>query len=717
MSNQDVSIQVAGDLGINQEMFERIVQTLGRQPNFLELQIYSVMWSENISYKSSYKWINSLPNKGEAIVLGAGEGSAGVVNIGNGHYCVFKMGTHNHPAGIDPFQGAATCVGDVCRDVYTLGAEPVAVISSLRFGMATLDRTQWLMKEVMKGINDYSQDVGLLNHGGEICFHSSFDTNPLVNVMVAGVVPSEKLIWNRPLLVGQSLYIVGAPTGKDGVFGTDEGFTISRGNPKLARRLIQLVQELNDKRALVRLENMDMAGIVNAAASIGVHGNLGVSIDIDKVKLFDDGMLDEEILLSRTQERVMMVVPTDKIEIAEEIFEKSNLSYSRIGLVQSGDRVKFYHGDACVADFPAADLVMGYNSPSEDRDYTVKEEEPNRFNCEEVAEPDDYWKVINKMVDNPNVVIKEYLQITQEGEGHNSPSDAQVVWLDGYPESLCFAVSGNSIYCKNDPNIGTQINVAKAVRRIVCSGGKPLAMNDCLNFGSPFDETVFTQFVNSVQGISKAAKIFDTPVAGGNVSFFNESSVLGKREPIYPTSVIGMMGVIHKKENHTSYMFRGKGDMIFLLGKSRNDIAGSVYLCTIHEKCVEGVPYFNPEEELSLLKVTDGLIESGLVNSAHSVGRGGLFFNLLESTMPLGFGFDITSPAEVRKDAFLFGESQGRIVVSVPMEHEDEFVDFMMATNVPFSTLGHVTKGELRIDDISYGFVEEYKEKYLKFQE
>jgi phosphoribosylformylglycinamidine synthase len=363
------------------------------------------------------------------------------------------------------------------------------------------------------------------------------------------------------------------------------------------------------------------------------------------------------------------------------------------------------------------DLVMGYNAPQIDRAYDIEEARSFDLNLEKFPEPDDYWKVINKMVSNPNVIIKEYLQITQEGEAQNSPSDAQVVMLNGGPQSLCFAVSGNSIYSKNNPGIGAQINVVKAIRRIVCSGGKAKALNNCLNFGSPMEEKVFGQFVLSVQGIAKASKFFNTPVAGGNVSFYNESSVLGQRNAIHPTPVIAMMGVIPKKENHTSYMYRGKGDLIFLLGKSRNDIAGSVFLCSTHEKCAEGVPYLNLEEERDLLRITEQLIDEKLVCSAHSVGRGGLFFNLLESSMPLGLGFDITSPAEVRKDAFLFGESQGRIVVSVSMEHENEFIDFMINSGFAFSTLGHVTKGELRIDDISYGFVEEYKEKYQKISD
>jgi phosphoribosylformylglycinamidine synthase len=373
-----------------------------------------------------------------------------------------------------------------------------------------------------------------------------------------------------------------------------------------------------------------------------------------------------------------------------------------------------YENGSIVAEYVAEDMIMGEGAPNAQRKYHEIETSQDIDYLEYIQEPDNYWKVINKMVNNPNLVIKEYLQIHLDEERDKSPSDAHITSLESDGKQVCFAVSGNSVYTYNNPFIGGQINVARAVRRIVCSGGKPLAINDCLNFGSPLEVKVYSQFVETIKGIAKASKYFNTPVTGGNVSFYNESSVLGKRNPINPTPVIAMMGVIPKKENHMSYMFRNKGEMIFLLGKSRNDIAGSEYLCSFHGKCEVGVPYFNIEEEKALLNTVTKLIEQRLICSAHSVERGGLFFNLIESAMPLGLGFDITSPAEVRQDAFLFGEAQGRVVVSVSMENEDDFVDMMMESGIPFSTLGHITKGEIRIDDISYGFINEYKSLYQK---
>ena len=714
MERQDVSIQVAEDLGINKESYDKIVQSLGRNPNMLELQIYSVMWSENVSYKSSVSWISSLPNYGDHIVSGAREANAGVIDLGNGECCVFKMGTHNHPSGIDPYQGAATCVGDVCRDIVSLGAKPQIILNSLRFGESTLDRTKWLMGEIIKGIQDYSNVLYIEDIGSEIFYNSSYDTNPIVNVMVAGLVDKDKLLFGKSLEPGHELFIVGNPTGSEGVFGQNESFTIPKGNPDLGNALTDAIVELNEQGALVRVENMDMAGIINSCAVISAHAKTGMDIDLNKIPLSQEGMNMEEVLLSRTQERYMLVSYPDKSELINKVFKDKNIVCEKVGVLSNKNTIRFFEQSEIVAEVIANDLVMGFDAPVTDRKYHELAPEDSIDYLETIPEPDNYWKVINKMVNNPNLVIKEHLQRNIEEARDNSPSDAQIAILGKDKKAICFTVSGNSVYSFNNPYLGAQINIARAVRRIVCSGGKPLAINDCLNFGSPLEEDVYSQFVATIKGIAKASSYFETPVAGGNVSFYNESSVLGKRKAINPTPVIAMMGLLPNKENHMSYIFRNKGEMIFLIGKSRNDISGSEYLCSYHQKCQVGIPYFNIEDEKAINHTVSKLIESKLICSAHSVERGGLFFNLIESAMPLGLGFDITSPAEVRMDAFLFGEAQGRVVVSVSMENENAFIDMMMESGLPFSTLGHITKGELRIDDISYGYIDEYKKIYMK---
>jgi len=713
MEKQEVSIQLAEDLGITKDAFEIIAEGLGRAPNLLELQIYSVMWSENVSYKSSSAWLNSLPNQGDHIISGARESSAGVVDLGNGELCVFKMGTHNHPSGIDPYQGAATCVGDVCRDVVSLGAKPMVVMNSLRFGDASLDRTKWLMDEIVKGIHDYSNVLYMEDIGSEIFYNSTYDTNPLVNVMVAGIVSKDKLIYKRKITHGQLIFIVGTPTGSEGVMGQEENFTIPKGNPSLGNSLIEAIVKLNKQDAIVRIENMDMAGIVSACSKISAFAKTGLDIDLNKVPLSQEGMGIEQVLLSRTQERLLLVIDKEHADLVSSTFKEFNILCEEIGCVTDNKTIRIFENSEVVAELVGENLVMDYGAPQVERKYHSLTNDSSIDYLENIPEPDNYWKVINKMVNNANLVVKEHYQ-GQIEERHNSPSDAQVSSLGSDNKSICFTVSGNSVYAYNDPYVGAQINVARAVRRIICSGGKPLAFNDCLNFGSPLEEDVYSQFVETIKGITKASCSFKTPVVGGNVSFYNESSVLGKRKAINPTPVIAMMGLLPSKENHMSYIFRNKGDMIFIIGKSRNDIAGSEYLCSFHKKCEVGVPHFDLNEEKAINAVVEKLISLKLVCSAHSVERGGLFFNLIESAMPLGLGFDITSPAEVRKDAFLFGEAQGRVVVSVSMENEDDFVDAMMESGLPFSTLGHVTKRELRIDDISYGYINEYKKIYHK---
>ncbi|WP_083464519.1 AIR synthase related protein [Marinifilum fragile] len=650
--------QVAEDLGIGKESYDNIVESLGRNPNLLELQIYSVMWSENLSYKSSVSWISSLPNKGDNIIAGAKESSAGVVDLGNGECCVFKMGTHNHPSGIDPYQGAATCVGDVCRDIVSLGAKPQIILNSLRFGDSTLDRTKWLMDEIIKGINDYSNVLYIEDIGSEIFYNSSYDTNPIVNVMVAGIVSKDKLLFNRKMEAGQVLFIVGNPTGAEGVFGQNESFTIPKGNPDLGSSLTDAILKLNEQDALIRVENMDLAGIINSCSVVSAHADTGIDIDLNKIPLSQNGISIEDVLLSRTQERFLLVADKKNTTLITRTFEDYNIVCEEIGELTSNKSIRLFESSKIVAEVIGKDLVMGFGAPQTDRKFHDLIQTDSIDYLETIPEPDNYWKVINKMVNNPNLVIKEHLQRNIEEAIDNSPSDAQITFLGDHKKAVCFTVSGNSVYSFNNAYIGAQINIARAARRIVCSGGKPLAINDCLNFGSPLEENVYSQFVATIKGIAKASSYFETPVVGGNVSFYNESSVLGKRKPINPTPVIAMMGTLPSKKNHMSYIFRNKGEMIFLIGKSRNDISGSEYLCSYHQKCQVGIPYFNIEDEIAIHKTIAKLIEAKLICSAHSVERGGLFFNLIESSMPLGLGFDITSPAEVRMDAFLFGEAR-----------------------------------------------------------
>ncbi len=717
MEKQNTFIQEAEGLGINKETYNQIAQNLGRNPNLLELKIYSVMWSENLSYKTSVSRIASLPRKGEHVICGALEANAGVIDLENGTCCVFKMGTHNHPSGIDPYQGAATCIGDVCRDIVSLGAKPHVIFKSLRFGNSELERTNWLKNEIMKGMKDYSNALYLEDMGTELFYHSSYNTNPIVNVLVAGFVSKEKLLVNKPLKEGQKIFIVGNNTSTEGLDKEYENALIPKGKPGLANLLTDAISELNEQEALVRVENLDMAGILSATANISANANTGIDVNLNKVALAKKDINSEDILLSRTQERYILVAQHDKTELIKETFLKQKINCEEIGILTNHHMLRFFANEEMIAEVPAKDLVMGFNAPCEEKKFHELSCKNDSFHIEDVEEPENYWKVIKELLQQPNLMIKEHLQRSVIENRDYSPSDALKVLLKEAKKEVCFTVSGNSVYASSNPEKGVWINMARAVRRIVCSGGSPLAINNCLNFGSPFNEEVYSQFVATTKGLKDSCSYFKTPVVGGNVSFFNESSELGKKQAIAPTPVIGMMGVFENTSNHMSYLFRNKGDMIFLIGKSRNDISGSEYLNSYHNIYPGGTPYFHAGEEITIHKIVKKLIQLKLISSAHSVERGGLFFNLIESAMPLSLGFDITSPAEIRLDAFLFGESQGRVVVSVSMDYESRFVDFMMESALPFSALGHITKGELRIDDISYGYIDEYKNRYKDDQD
>jgi len=689
-------------------LLDSISMKLGRELNDLELLIYSAMWAERISYKSSYQWVKSLPTEGDRVIVGAGVANSGAVDIGNDLCCVFKMGSHNHPSGIDPYEGAATCVGDVIRDVASLGAKPIVSLNSLRFGNQNLDRTQWLMDEVKKGVYDYSSLQYVKNINSEIRFNSCYDCNPLVNVLVAGLVHKDHLISNREIRVGNAVFLVGNLTSDDGVSIEGKGDSIAKSNPDLSSSIIKSILELAEQNALLHVENMDMAGLVSACSAIGAKTKYGIDIELNKIPLEKDSLTVDQILLSRTQERLMLVVDQTKIEDVKNLFNRSEVLCTQIGVVVENKTLSFFDGNDVVAEFFPEDLVMGYAAPQEKREYKPSAECNHKGLLESIAEPDDYWKLIRHLLKNKNIGVKSHIQLHDQVEENHSPSDA-IVLYDKQTNPLCFTISGNSNYCDSNAYVGTQINMAMAVRRITCSGGKAIAINDCLNFGSLLDEKVYAQLVESVEGLSEACQFYDIPVLGGNVSFYNESTVQGHRIPIQPTPVIGMMGILDSPEDHTSYIFRQKGDMIFLIGQSRNDIAGSQYLQCVKKDAPLGVPHFSLYEEKKINGCIQNLIKQNLIVSAHSIDEGGLFFNLVASAMPLGFGFDITSPAEVRKDAFLFGESQSRVVVTVSMENEDDFIDTMMEYGLSFSTLGHVTKGELRIDDIPFGFIDDYK--------
>lgn len=732
MADKAVTPEVVKELGLLPEEFELIKKYMGRTPNYTELSIYSVMWSEHASYKNSIKYLKTLPREGSAILCEAGAENAGLVDIGDGMACCFKMESHNHPCAVEPYQGAATGVGGINRDIFTMGARPIAQLNSLRFGDLTKDRTKWLIRGVVKGIGNYGNAFGIPVLAGEVQFDDSYYMNPLVNAMSVGLVKKEGVVSAVSKGAGNPIYIVGSSTGKDGIHGAtfasanitedsaDDIPSIQVGDPFQEKITMEASLECIKTGALIGMQDMGAAGIICSTSEMSEKGGHGMKINLDKVPLRQQNIEAWEILLSESQERMLMVVKKGRESEIEEVLNKWDINYAIIGEVTEGDTLEFsYHGEV-VAVVPASSLVLGGGAPVYDREFREPAyyQEYKKFNINDVPEPTDLIEVANSLISNPNIASKRWVTEqydTMIGTGNlstNFPSDAGVFNLKGTNKALVMTADCNGRYVKADPEVGTMIAIAEAARNITCSGAQPLAITDCLNFGNPYNPEVYWQFVNSIKGMSTACRKFDTPVTGGNVSFYNQASVGGKEEAVFPTPTIGMIGLLDNKNHHTTLAFKDKGHMIYLIGKSVNDIASSEYLYSYCGVKKSPAPYFNIDEEYNMQQSLRELIKKNLIQSAHDVSDGGLFITLLESAMPRNLGFDITTDAEIRTDAFLFGEAQGRVVVSVSLSREAAFIDFMVASKIPFTSLGHVTKSEIRVDDVSFGFISDMKQVY-----
>jgi phosphoribosylformylglycinamidine synthase len=726
------TVENAKELGLLPEEYAKICEVLGRTPNFTELSVYSVMWSEHCSYKNSIVWLKTLPKEGPHLLAKAGEENAGLVDIGDGLACAFKIESHNHPSAVEPYQGAATGVGGINRDIFTMGARPIAQLNSLRFGRIEDERTQWLLKGVVKGIGNYGNSFGIPTVGGEVYFDDCYLQNPLVNAFSAGIVKVGEQLSAKAQGVGNSVYIVGSSTGRDGIHGaafaskdlTEDSAndipSVQVGDPFQEKLLLEATLELAQTGAVAGMQDMGAAGITCSTSEMSAGGGVGMDIHLDRVPTRQDGMTPWEILLSESQERMLVVVKKGRETEVEAIFAKWDIHCAEIGVVTEGPAVRyFWHGDL-VGDLPAESLVLGGGAPVYYREFR----EPayykayQEFDIQNVAIPADLQSVAQQIIALPNIASKRWVyeqydsMVGTVNMSTNGPSDAAIVKVKGTERALAMTVDCNSRYVHADPEVGAMIAVAENARNIVCSGGVPSAITNCLNFGNPYNPEVYWQFVGAIKGMSRACEQFKTPVTGGNVSFYNQTVMGDKAEPVFPTPTIAMIGLVEDKSHVTTLNFKKKGDLIYQLGTSREDISSSQYLVYHHGITESPAPSFSLEEEYALQEQVKMLIRQGVLQSAHDVSEGGLFVALMESSMAGNLGFDITTDAEIRTDAFLFGESQSRVVVTVAPDQEEAFIDLMMLNGVEFDLLGHVTKGSIRIDDEEWGQVSEYKDRY-----
>ncbi len=736
MSLMETTIHHAEAFNMPSEEFERIVEILGRNPNLLELEIFSILWSEHASYKHSLKWLKLLPRTSPDVVVEAGKEIAGAIDIGDGDVCVFKVESHNHPCAVQPRLGASTGLRVVTRDVFAMGAKPLAFLDSLRFGNGARDTARWLFDEVIKGLSDFEKGFSVPIVGGETFFCDGFNSSPIVNNMVIGVGKKENLISGLAKGEGNLIAVMGVATGSEGIDG--DAFTADaiteNGTKQLSidflrnvdveKALFVAIQQFIDKTLVLGIQPVGAQGIVGAASEMAARGNSGLTISTKEVPLRDMKLSPRDILVSESWGRMLLCFSPDKSKEIEAIAKEQNLEFGILGKVNDSGMLSVVEDGVQLAYLPVHYMGLGGKSPVYDEPYSLHEEGASaNIDVDQLPEPDHYPAVLRKMMTSLNLVSKKYLSkrfsksLKPDDTSVKYPSDAAIIEVDDKGKALVATMDCNPGYMTADPFVGSQIAVAEAARNIVCAGGTALAVSDCLNFGNPKDPKSYGAFVASVKGIAAACEFFKLPVISGNVSFYNQRSVEGMIVPVTPSPIIGMVGLLKDSSKHTTLAFKHKGDMIFLIGRSRNDVKGSEYIRKVHGINYSLPPFYDAREERELHQVISGLIDKRLVRSVHDVSNGGLFFTLLESAVPLEFGFDITTDAEIRKDAFLFGESQSRVVVSVSSENQDLFVDYMVEQEFPFSILGHVTRGEVRIDDESFGFIEDLKkdfEGYLK---
>jgi phosphoribosylformylglycinamidine synthase len=734
-SIQPATLVQAQEMGLTADEFASIEKIMGRTPNFTEMCIFSVMWSEHCSYKNSIKWLKTLPKDGDHLLVKAGEENAGVVDLGDGIGCAFKIESHNHPSAIEPYQGAATGVGGINRDIFTMGARPIAQLNSLRFGNPDNTKTRWHLEGVVKGIGDYGNSFGIPVVGGEVFFDDCYQVNPLVNAMSVGILDSDSIISATAKGPGNSVYIVGSDTGKDGIQGAsfaskditedsaDDLPSVQVGDPFQEKLLLEATLELAKTDAVVGMQDMGAAGITCSTSEMSAAGEVGMEIHLDRVPLRQADMEPFEILLSESQERMLVVVEKGKEQIVKDIFEKWDLHAKNIGEVVEGDEIKFFVNGDVVATVPASPLVLGGGAPVYEREY----EEPAwyaenlAFDISQVPVPtiEETVDLAHDLICQPNIASKKWVyeqydsMVGTINRTTNRPSDAGVVAVRGSKKGLAVTVDCNSRYVQADPEAGTAIAVAEAARNISCTGAVPSAITNCLNFGNPYNKEVYWQFVGAIKGMGRACNKFNTPVTGGNVSFYNQTvNPDGSAKAVFPTPTIGMVGVIEDREKHMSLEFKQKGDLIFHLGEMSDCMNASEYLANMVGIKDTPAPAFNLEAEAKLHECIRELINMKLVTAAHDVSDGGLFTALLEMSMPNKLGFDIVSDDELRIDGFLFGEAQGRIVVTIDEADCDEFFEICEAKDVSAVLLGHVTKGKLVVDDIPFGFSDQLSAYY-----
>ena len=703
--------KIYSQFGVSDSEYELIKSFMGRLPNYTEIGVFSVMWSEHCAYKNSKPLLKRFPITGPRVLMGPGEG-AGIVDIGDNQAVVFKIESHNHPSAVEPFQGAATGVGGIIRDIFSMGSRPIAILNSLRFGKLESDRVKYLFEHVVSGIAGYGNCIGIPTVGGEIMFDDSYDGNPLVNAMCVGLIDHDKIQRGVAKGVGNPVFYVGPPTGRDGIHGATfasvelseeseaKRTAVQVGDPFMEKLVMESCLELIDTGIVVGIQDMGAAGLTCSSAEMASKAGNGLELYLDQVPQREDGMTPYEMMLSESQERMLFVVePKDEAQ-AQEIFDRWGVICCKVGKVTDDGRLKLFHHGEVVGDMPVTALVDEcpvYNKPSEVPAYYIENEKVDTLRYEEVT---DLGGALRTVLGSPTVASKawvynQYDYMVRTSTAVRPGSDAAVVTVQGTRKGLAMTTDCNGRYVYLDPEVGGRIAVSEAARNIVCSGAEPLAITDNLNFGNPEKPDVFWQMERAVDGMAEACRVLDTPVIGGNVSLYNENTT----GSIYPTPVVGMVGLVTDTDHITTQGFKQEGDAILLLGVTKAELGGSEFQYAVHGVTEGRPPALDLDTEKKLLNAVLTSIRAGLVRSAHDLSEGGLAVALAESCISGGIGANVELSANgLRSDVALFSESQSRIVLTAAPDRAEELKAAIAASGVPVEIIGTVGGDRLRVN-------------------
>ena len=703
-------------VGLTQDEYERIKSTLGREPNDLELGLYGGMWSEHCSYKSSKVLLKKFPTTGSRVRQGPGE-NAGVVDIGDGVAVVFKAESHNHPSAVEPFQGAATGVGGIIRDIFTMGARPIAMFDSLRFGEMNDARSRYLLGGVIGGIAFYGNCIGIPTVGGEIYFEDCYKDNPLVNVLCVGLVDPSEIIKGRAEGPGNPVMLVGAKTGRDGIHGAsllasqvfeesaeDKRPAVQVGDPFMEKLLVEACLEALKTGYIVGLQDLGAAGLTSASSEAAARARNGIDLDIARVPRRETGLTPYEVMLSESQERMLVIVKKGFERPVQDIFGKWGLDSTVVGHVTDTGLLRVLEDGKVMGEVPArslADEGPAYQRPEKRPDYL---DSVQRLDLAAVPEPEDYNRVLETLLRSLNIASKEWVyrqydHMVQVNTIVLPGADAAVLRVKGTSRAIALSTDANGRYCYLDPFVGGAIAVAESARNVVCTGARPIAITNCLNFANPERPEVMWQFRRTIEGMAEACRALDTPVTGGNVSFYNETS----GRAIYPTPLVGMLGVMEDQRFSTHPGFKAPGDAIVLLGETREELGGSEYLKMVHGLVAGMPPALDLKIEAAVQSACLEAIELGLVKSAHDCSEGGIVVALAECCFGAqggarGADVDLRGAGSImRKDALLFGESQSRIIVSCSPENARRICEIAKKHGAPAAVIGTVGGQELRI--------------------